>query len=115
MMDNLNDNQNEGAQQSLALAALKVSELTRQQKRMIREKRFGSEMYSNIDPNQLFATLEAEKQKRQERAEKFGLADTAETTADKRKERIARFKSDQQGGSADGPGGRTVIDEDKEK
>lgn len=57
----------------------RVSELTRQQKRMIREKRFGgSNQYQSLDPTQIMATIEAEKQKRQERAEKFGLSDTVE-------------------------------------
>lgn len=44
--------------------AQKVSDLTRQQKRMIREKRFGSDQYSGLDPSQIHATLEAEKIKR---------------------------------------------------
>lgn len=62
---------------------------------MIREKRFGgSEAYSNLDSNQIAAALQDEKKKRQERAQKFGLGDTPETIADKRKDRIARFKAE---------------------
>ena len=73
----------------------KISELPRKQKKMIREKRFGSDAYSGLDTNQLVATMEAEKLKRQERAQKFGLGDTEEVQADKRKERMARFKAEQ--------------------
>lgn len=80
---------------------------------MIREKRFGSDQYRDLDPNQIYATLEAEKQKRQERAEKFGLADTTEAERQKRKERMERFKAEQQGGISEPQ--RTIIDEDKEK
>lgn len=93
----------------------KVSELTKKEKWLVRQKRFGgSEVYANLDSNQILAALEDEKKKRQERAQKFGLGDTEETIAEKRKERIARFKQDQQGG-ASGEANISEIQDEKER
>ena len=83
---------------------------------LIREKRFGSNAYSNLDSIQIAAQIEEEKKKRQERAMKFGLGDTDDTLAEKRKERIARFKADQQGGaSAEYGDGISGIKNDKDR
>ena len=71
----------------------KVSELTHEQKKVIRQARFENTDNAAGDSMEILQKLESEKQKRIDRALKFGI-ESQELQVQKRTERMARFKAE---------------------